>query len=160
MNITKLPSKKMGHLLMLGNTIDKQVWTSLIELRGVGGIVNRQIAIASARAIARRKDSNMLAENGGHVVFTKDWAHYVLVCMGYVKRKDNTKAKIAIENFEELKTNYLYSIKGIMMMEEIPPPLIVNWDHTGLKCVPVSSWTMEKQGSKEYLLLESMTNVK
>ena len=66
--------------------------------------------------------------------------------MEYVKRKGNTKAKIAIENFEELKTNHLYSIKGIMMMEEISPPLIVNWDHTGLKYVPVLSWTMEKQG--------------
>ena len=33
-------------------------------------------------------------------------------------------------------------------MEEIPPALILNWDHTGLKYVPVSSWTMAKEGSK------------
>ena len=33
-------------------------------------------------------------------------------------------------------------------MEEIPPALIVNWDHTGLKYVPVSSWMMAKEGSK------------
>jgi len=44
----------------------------------------------------------MLAENGGHVVL-KDWAHYLLVRMGYVKRKGNTKAKISIENFDELQ---------------------------------------------------------
>ena len=43
----------------------------------------------------------MLDENGGHVVFTKDWVHYLLICMGYIKRKGNNKAKIAIENFEE-----------------------------------------------------------
>jgi len=36
MNITKLPSKKMGHPLMLGNAIDKQVRTYLMELRSVG----------------------------------------------------------------------------------------------------------------------------
>jgi len=36
MNITKLPLKKIGRLLMLGNTIDKQVRTYLIELRSVG----------------------------------------------------------------------------------------------------------------------------
>ena len=33
-------------------------------------------------------------------------------------------------------------------MEKIPPALIVNWDHTGLKYVPVSSWMMAKEGSK------------
>jgi len=38
----ELPSKKMGHPLMLGNTIDKQVQTYLIEPRSIGGIVNRQ----------------------------------------------------------------------------------------------------------------------
>jgi len=49
-------------------------------------------------------------------------------------------------------TNYLYGIKGIVMMDEIPPSLIVNWDHTGLKYVPVSSWTMAKRGSKKVLI--------
>ena len=33
-------------------------------------------------------------------------------------------------------------------MEEIPPPVVINWDQMGLNIVPVSSWTMEKQGSK------------
>ena len=34
-------------------------------------------------------------------------------------------------------------------MEEIPSSLILNWDHTGLKYVPVSSWTMAKEGAKK-----------
>ena len=34
-------------------------------------------------------------------------------------------------------------------MEEIPPCLIINWDHTALKYVPVGSWTMAKEGSKK-----------
>ena len=33
-------------------------------------------------------------------------------------------------------------------MEEVPPASITNWDHTGLKYVSVSSWTMAKEGSK------------
>ena len=32
-------------------------------------------------------------------------------------------------------------------MEDIPEELIINWDHTALHYVPVSSWTMEKKGS-------------
>ena len=39
-------------------------------------------------------------------------------------------------------------IRAIVEMEEIPPALILNWDHTGLKYVPVLSWTMAKEGSK------------
>ena len=33
-------------------------------------------------------------------------------------------------------------------MDEIPPQLIINWDHTGINYVPVSSWTMETAGTK------------
>ena len=32
--------------------------------------------------------------------------------------------------------------------EEIPDSLVVNWDHTGIKYIPTSSWTMEKEGKK------------
>jgi len=39
--------------------------------------------------IVRRRDSRMLAENGGHVAFTKDWAHCLFVCMNYIKRKSS-----------------------------------------------------------------------
>ena len=75
-----------------------------------------------------KKDSRMLAENGGYVVFTKDWAHYLLLRMGYVKRKANSKVKITVSNFEELKVNFLCDIKAIVLMEEIPSSLILNWD--------------------------------
>ena len=33
-------------------------------------------------------------------------------------------------------------------MEEIPEELIVNWDETAMKLVPLSSWTMVKKGTK------------
>ena len=33
-------------------------------------------------------------------------------------------------------------------MEEIPDSLIINWDQTGINYVPVSQWTMAKQGWK------------
>ena len=33
-------------------------------------------------------------------------------------------------------------------MDEIPSQLIINWDHTGINYVPVSSWTMETAGTK------------
>ena len=36
----------------------------------------------------------------------------------------------------------------MVIFEDIPLDLIFNWDQTGLNYVPVSSWTMEKQGAK------------
>ena len=35
-----------------------------------------------------------------------------------------------------------------MEFDEIPMDMIVNWDHTGINYVPVSSWTMAAEGSK------------
>jgi len=125
-----LPQKKIGCPLILGEDLDKQVQAYLLELSKVGGVVNKAIVIASARGIVRKRDSRMLAENGGHVLLTKDWAQYLLLYMGYAKRKTNSKVKITADNFEELRYNFLCEIKGIVMMEEIPSSMILNWDHT------------------------------
>ena len=53
-----------------------------------------------------------------------------------------------VENFNQLKAQFLFDIKSIVEMEEIPPFLIINWDQTTIKYVPVSSWTMASGGSK------------
>ena len=68
--------------------------------------------------------------------------------MGLVKRQGTTKAKVNPENFETLKKQYLADIRTKVYMEDVPADLIINWDHTGLKYVPVSNWTMEHKGAK------------
>ena len=110
--------------------------------------MNARIAITCATRILQRRNSNLLAINGGHVVLTKDWADYLLHHLGYVKRKSNSKDKVTPNDFTQMKSNFLADICAIVEMEEIPPALVLNWDHTGLKYVPVSSWTMAKEGSK------------
>ena len=150
--VRELPKRKTGRPLMMGEDLDRQVQAYLRDLGKAGGGVNKELAIASARGIIRKKDSRLLAENGGPVALTKDWAHYLLVRMGYVKRKANSKVKVVAENFDEHKVNFLCEIKGIVTMEEVPSSLILNWDHTGLKYVPVSSWTMAPHGSKKVSL--------
>ena len=69
--------------------------------------------------------------------------------MGYVKRKATSKAKVTVENLQALKQQYLLDIKGIVEMEEIPQELILNWDQSAIHYVPVSSWTMTKEGCKK-----------
>ena len=59
-----------------------------------------------------------------------------------------TKAGITVSNFDQIKGQFLLDIKGVKMMEEISDELVINWDQTGIKYVPVSQWTMEQKGSK------------
>ncbi len=54
---------------------------------------------------------------------------------------------------EACKTQFLFDIDTIVEMEEIPRDLIINWDHTGIKYVPVSNWTMAKEGSKRVAIV-------
>ena len=49
-----------------------------------------------------------------------------------------------MNNFEKLKVNFLSDIKTAVLMEEIPPPLILNF-----KNVHVLSWMVVKEGAKK-----------
>ncbi len=66
--------KKRGVPLKLGLEMDRQVQAYLRTLREKGGIVNTAIAMASTRGIMLKLDRISLAEFGGHVSLTKDWA--------------------------------------------------------------------------------------
>ena len=81
-------------------------------------------------------------------MLTRDWGKSILRRMGFVKRRTSTSAKVSVENFEVLKAQYLFDIKVIIEMEEIPYKLVINWDQTAIHYVPVGSWTMEKEGTQ------------
>ena len=69
--------------------------------------------------------------------------------MNFGKRKGSTACKAdKVENFEELKTEFLDRIKEAVSEHEIHASMIINWDHSGLNLVTVSAWTMEVEGSK------------
>ena len=111
--VKELPKRKTGCPLMMGEDLDRQVQANLRDLDKGGGGVNIELAIASARENKRKKDSRLLAENGGPVALTKDWAYYLLVRMGYVKRKANSKVKVVAENFEEHRINSCMKLRGL-----------------------------------------------
>ena len=92
----QLPQGKVGHPLLLGETLDQQVQAYLHMLRDSGGVINTSIAIAAATGIVRKKDSNLFAANGGHIVLTNHWSQYLLQRMEYVKRKSTAKAKVSV----------------------------------------------------------------
>ena len=69
--------------------------------------------------------------------------------MKFVRRKATTaKSKHTPKDFASLKESFLDDVVATVTMEEIPMELILNWDQTGIKMVPSSGWTMDRQGAK------------
>ena len=143
-----LPEKKRGRPYLLGEELDKQVRAYVTSLRSNGAVVNTAIVMSCAEGIVKSHDSNLLASNGGHILLTKDWGKSILRRMGFVKRRASTKAKVSVQNFEQVKVQFLLDINAVVEMEDIPFDLIINWDQTGIHYVPVGLWTMDKEGSK------------
>ena len=84
--------------------------------------------------------SNLFACNGGQILITKFWAQSLQSRMGFVKRRRSTKAKWPlVQNFDEIKAQFLLDIKAVVSFEEIPAQLVINWDQTGIHYVPVGS---------------------
>ncbi len=93
-------------------------------------------------------DRISLAEFGGHVSLTKDWAKSLLHRTGFGKRRGTTKSKVTVEKFERIRVDFLEEIVTTVTMEEIPAELIFNCDQTSLNLILSSNWTMELRGSK------------
>ena len=141
--IKALPNYKQGRPLLLGEKLDTAVKAYVENIRKLGGVVNTAIVLGGAEAIIANKDRSLVDT----LAPGKDWAKSLLTRMGFVKRKATTKAKVPVKDFEAIKTTFLNEVFTTVIMEDIPQELIVNWDHTALHYVPVSSWTMEKKGS-------------
>ena len=135
--VSQLPSKRYGRPLLLGEKIDAEIQTIIEAMRDNGAVVNTSIAIAIAIGVVRKRDRSLLKEEGDLLELKKACAKSILQRMGFVKRRGNTKAKVAVEHFKVLKTQYLFDIKACSGR----PELLINWDHTEI----VSSWTMEKK---------------
>ena len=149
--ISALPVKKRGRKLLLGDDLYQKVQIYLCKVREGEGAVSGRIVIAAARGIVLKYNpsGSMLAELGGPVDLNEYWAHSLLKRMKFVQRKATTsKGKHTVTNFTQLKEAFLDDVDEAVTMEDIPVELILNWDQTGIKLVPCSSWTMEKQGEK------------
>ena len=69
--------------------------------------------------------------------------------MDFVRRKASTaKSRETAQEFQEKKISFLKEVAATVQMEDIPAELILNWDQTGIRIVPSSTWTMKKKGSK------------
>ena len=101
---------------------------------------------AVAKGIVAHSNPSQLQEQGGHLQIGVKWAESFLSRRGYVKRKATKAARKLPPNFEDLKAAFLQRICSEVEQHAIPPKLVINWDQTGSKSVPVSQWTLAEQG--------------
>ena len=121
----------------------------LKKVRQGGGAVSARIAIAAARGILRKCNSSLLVENGGPIELNRHWAHSLLASMKFVQRKATTSvSKFVMTDFDARKRQFLTDVSTTVAMEEIPGELVLNWDQTGIKLVPSTTWTMERRGER------------
>lgn len=110
-----------------------------------GAVVN--ISIATPTGVVHKRDNPLLKENGGALeqMLTKNWAKSLFYRMDLVNRRANPKFQLSILS----KSQFLFDMKATVEMQGIPPELIINWDQTSIKIMPVSCWTMEQKGAKQ-----------
>ena len=134
----KLPEKKRGRKLLLGEHLDKKLQLYISKMREGGGAITTHIVMAATTGLLLASNRNMLVEYGRHKI-NRAWAQSFLERMGYVKQKATTsKSKYSLTDFKQVKKQFLKEVAEIVVMEKIPPELVLNWDQTGLNVVPAS----------------------
>ena len=110
--------------------------------------IGSSTVIGIGKGILMRYEKQDQESKEPSITLNKDWAIGVLRRMNFTKRRANSKSKVLPSNFSEIKEQFLLDVKAIVVMEEIPKELLINWDQTAIKIVPTSAWTMEKRGTK------------
>lgn len=85
LEVKSLPVKKRGRPLLLGEKLDDEVKCYIRAVRERGGVITTSITMAAATAIVKRADRNLLAENGGPISITTNWAKSLLYRLNFVK---------------------------------------------------------------------------
>jgi len=84
--------------LLLGKELGKHVVMFLRQLQANGVAINTAIVMATAEGIICNKDSNLLAQNGGPILISKDWAKSLTTQMNFfVKGKLQQRKNIKCE---------------------------------------------------------------
>jgi len=143
MIVKKLPYKKRGRLLLLGD-LDGQLQVYITEIRQISPVVNTSVLIAAAKGLVLHHEQLVKREWWT----LTHWTKRRLRKLGFSKGKVTTKASLTSVDFEENKAQFVFEVQAIIELEKIPDDLVVNCVQTGIHHVPISDWTMEKVGAK------------
>ena len=100
-----------------------------------------KISQGAALGIMTAAKPNALKYIGGAMDIIWNRAHSFAVRHWAVMRKATKTAKVVLESFEDVKSNFPSLIGNVVKEHNISDELIINIDETGLLIVPVRSYT-------------------
>ena len=92
-------------------------------MRTIGGVVNTTIVMAAAEGIIAAQDLSLYLYSMVIILRSRNHGR-----MRYVKRKCSNAVKISLPHFKEIQENFFADIQAEVVMNEVPPELIFNWD--------------------------------
>uniref|UniRef100_A0A914USD6 DDE-1 domain-containing protein n=1 Tax=Plectus sambesii TaxID=2011161 RepID=A0A914USD6_9BILA len=146
---TKDSTVRAGRPLLLGKEVDDKIQEHLHRLRNQGGTVNGAVVSAVTRVYLKKMDHAQYRLEGEEILSKRSFFQSLMRRMGFVKRKGTKAAKKLPRNFDELRQNFFTKISPLVKAHEIPDQLIINFDQTGISIIPMSSYTMEKEGARQ-----------
>ena len=121
--------------------LTKKVLLYIQQVSQRGGIISRRIAVSAAKVLLERDESL------GKIKVTETWAKSLLRRMGYVRRaKMLSTVEIPERVRKEIEYQYLYQIVSAIEKWNTPD-LVINFDQTPSKLVPVGHSTLAKRNS-------------
>ena len=142
---SKISLQKTGRPLML-RTLDEKVKTFLHVLRRNGGVVNTVVAVVTAKSlIARNPDEHLKRLDLDSSYCAKSLFRRI----GFTKQTCITsKPEIQELAKKETKLMFHHQIADLVERHSIPPSLLINFDKTPIKCLPVVNQKLSRKGSK------------
>ena len=136
-----------GRPPMLG-ALDKQVQSYLRSVSDRGGAISRTVAVSVAKTLIKRYPKVV-----GKVEVTETWAQSLLRRMGFVRRaKTSAKVEIPEGARKEIEYQFLHQVVSMIERHNIPDELVLNFDQTPTKLVPVGRMTMAQRNSTDVVL--------
>ncbi|XP_041356072.1 unconventional myosin-Vb-like [Gigantopelta aegis] len=77
------------------------------------------------------------------------WSDSFLRRLGFVKRKGTKAARKLPADFDRQKEKFIAMVGKTVQTNNISAELVINFDQTGVKLVPVSNWTLAEKGAKQ-----------
>ena len=109
-------------------------------------MVNKVVAVATAKALIERSNLEHLKDSD---LKNSSWAKSLFKRMGFLKRAAATgRPDIPEGTKKEAEIIFLHQIVDLDEEKNTPPSLIMNFDQTPLKYVPVTSQSLAEKGSK------------
>ena len=144
--IPKYESASAGRPFMIGD-LDKKVQNYIRRVADRGGVITRAVAVSVAKSLLAR---NPLY---GEIVVNETWAQSLLRRMNFVRRqKTSDKVHIPAGARKEIEYQFYHQITSMIEKHEIPHQLVINFDQTPCKMVPVGRMTLAEKNSKKVVI--------